>query len=422
MGRPAHISALIVTSSQFSDAIPRGQPAELPATGHSFAPAIDALYLHSPFCFHKCHYCDFYSIVNPDDQPQRPAQFTDRLLAELDHRLTQFRILPRTIFFGGGTPTLLPVPLLQRLFDHLRQRGITEHADEFTVEANPETVTDDLARALVAGGVRRVSLGAQSFHPHLLKTLERWHDPDNVARAVDRLRNAGVIDINLDLIFAIPGQTQVMLDADLDFALALRPDHLSCYGLTYEPHTAMTKRLELRQFTAIDENTERDMYALVMARLDDAGFEHYEISNWARRDPALPVSSPSPHRCRHNLAYWHNLNWLGIGPSAASHVSGWRWKNVPHLGQYLDQQPEPPMMDVEHLDEDPRDGEQLMLRLRLLEGVDHDTLHALLRHDDPRWAAIDQLVQLGMLERDAGHVKLSREGLFLADAVLAKLL
>ncbi|MEX2213674.1 MAG: coproporphyrinogen-III oxidase family protein [Phycisphaeraceae bacterium] len=432
---------------------------------------IDGLYLHIPFCFHKCHYCDFYSIVDeekgqgpgargqaaesegetisgtgkaighsPTSPPARGTVFVDRMIVELRELASRFTLSPRTIFVGGGTPTLLPSDQWQRLLDAMKSLRLLDRVSEFTVEANPETVTLPLMQTLARGGVNRVSLGAQSFQPALLATLERWHDPSSVAKAVHTVREAGITNTNLDLIFAIPGQTMAMLDADLDAALSLAPSHLSCYSLIFEPNTAMTQRLKMGQVAAMDEETERTMYEHVIRRLATAGFEHYEVSNWARRSGSGlrvqgsefadtdPNSEPGtrnpepPRRCLHNLIYWLNANWLGAGPAAASHVAGHRWKNVPHLGQYLAKGPLPPTMDHEHLPADRSLGEQLMLRLRLLEGASHDWLNANLPADDARRKEIDSLVKLDMLERTSTHTRLTAKGLFVADAVLTRLL
>jgi oxygen-independent coproporphyrinogen-3 oxidase len=273
---------------------------------------------------------------------------------------------------------------------------------------------------LIAGGVNRISVGAQSFHPALLKTLERWHEPASVARAVGILRAAGIANFNLDLIFAIPGQTMDQLAADLDAALALQPTHLSCYGLTYEPNTAMTKRLQMGQFKPADEELERDMYAMVLERLSTAGFDQYEVSNWARHSDFNGHSKD--FRCQHNLMYWTNEDWLGVGPAAASHIAGFRWKNLPHIGKYLDSTPEPPITDLEHLPDAQRIGEELMLRLRLIEGAPDAWLAQRLPPNDPRWETIRYLVSLGMLEQEDAHLRLTRKGLFVADAVIKELL
>ncbi len=316
--------------------------------------------------------------------------------------------------------------------------GVTDNAVEFTVEANPETVTAELMDVRVAGGVNRLSMGAQSFQPRLLKTLERWHEPASVGRAVEVARQAGIENLNLDLIFAIPSQTLAELDADLDSALALEPTHLACYSLIFEPETPLTVKRRLGQITPMDEDAERDMYERVIQRLDAAGYEQYEISNWAKRvsGSRFPVSSSEQtssatwnmkletwnYRCLHNLLYWRNHNWIGIGPAAASHVNGRRWKNVPHLGRYMAASPTPPVQDEEQLDEEARLGEQLMLGLRVLEGVSLDWLHHSLPADHWRQRTIDDFLKQGLLERTDTHLRLTYKGLFVADGIVSQLL
>ncbi len=431
--------------------------------------AVDALYLHVPFCSHKCHYCDFYSIV---DRTGRQTAFVDALMHELDRWTSDAShaettpLRPRTVFFGGGTPSLLRPALWRTLLDFMQCRGVLEHVEEFTVEANPDTVTEELVDVLAAAGVNRVSLGVQSFDRSMLKALQREHEPAHVPRAVNILRNGGVDNVNVDLIFAVPGQTIPMLDADLDAALELNPHHVSCYNLTYEPGTPMTSRMHAGQLSPAPESLERAMLQRVIDRMDLAGFVHYEISNWGKREQesrraeeqgieqksrksenkkiamasddktapssiscssALPLSC-SDHTplscslCLHNLMYWTNANWLGLGPSAASHVNGRRWKNEGNLGRYLADSPRPAVVESERLDPDRQLGEHLMLGLRLRQGVDRAWLSARMRADDERWDTIDSLVGMGMLQRSSGRLRLTAEGLFVADAVIAKLL
>jgi oxygen-independent coproporphyrinogen-3 oxidase len=397
---------------------------------------IDALYLHLPFCFHKCHYCDFYSVV--DRAEDRQEAFTDALIRELTRRAEGGELRPRTVFAGGGTPTYLRPALWARLLDTMHGLGVLDRCEEFTVEANPETVTAELMHQLSGGGggVNRVSIGAQSFQRESLAALERWHDPDNVPRAVEACRAAGIDNLSLDLIFAIPGQTPAMLDDDLDRLVALRPTHLSTYGLTFEPNTPLTARLRVGQVCEIDEDTQRMMYGRVMDRLAQAGFEQYEVSNWAWRGSVVEnrgsgkttEAEPEPrtpnrdYRCAHNLAYWQNRNWLGIGPSAASHVDGRRWRNAPNLAQYLQASPDPPTLDHEQLTDDQRIGERFMLGLRLGEGVADAWADAVAPPGHRRRQEIDQLVGLNLLERAEGRLRLTREGRFVADSIMVRLL
>lgn len=380
---------------------------------------VDALYMHLPFCFHKCHYCDFFSVVEPQGQaaPKQQA-FTDALVAELEHHAAQNPIRPLTIFAGGGTPTYLRVELWKQLLDAMHRLSLFASCQEFTVEANPETVTPELMHTLVAGGVNRVSIGAQSFDRTSLKALERWHEPESVPRTVEICRDVGLTNFSLDLIFAIPGQTLAMLEKDLDALLALKPTHLSTYGLTYEPNTPLTAKLRVGQVNPIDENLERDMYQLIITKLEAAGYEHYEVSNWALKPK--PTISSADHRCQHNLAYWHNKNWLGVGPAAASHIDGQRWRNSPNLPKYLAATPTPPTQDHEQLDATGRFGEQLMLGLRLREGIDANWFDQHCRNDQRD--AANEWITLGLLQRTDDRLRLTRTGLFVADSVIAKLL
>ncbi len=400
-----------------------------------------SLYLHVPFCFHKCHYCDFYSIVDDRD---RQGAFTARLIEEIRALSPHTTGRVATIFVGGGTPTLLAADLWRSLLNELKQAFQIAPGCEFTVEANPETVAEPsgaaLMETLAAGGVNRVSFGAQSFDARHLKTLERWHDPVNVARAVERAQAVGIDNINLDLIFGVPGQTLDEWRADLDAALSLGPTHLSCYALTYEPNTAMTKKLELGQIERTDDELEAAMFECTIDTLTGVGFEHYEVSNFAatatepssqpaiEKDEASAVlggleadgSVAAIYRCRHNLVYWTNGDWLALGPSASGHVGGVRWKNVPHLGKYLASTGGAPIVDIEQLDPAASVGEQLMMRLRLREGV---PLRWVGDHVDPRRTrVVERFVERGLLTYTDTHLKLTRRGLLVADTITGELL
>lgn len=378
------------------------------------ADTVHGLYLHIPFCFHKCHYCDFYSIVDDRD---RQAAFISRMIEEINawHEKAA-DLAPQTLFVGGGTPTLLKPDLWQKLLEALHHGFDMSQMREFTIEANPETVSAELLDILVAGGVNRISIGAQSFQPDHLKTLERWHDPANVAKAARLASQAGLTNINLDLIYAIPGQTPADWQADLEMALSLDPQHLSCYALTFEPNTALTVRRDLGRISPADEEIERAMFEQTISTLTGAGFEHYEISNFARitSDPA------KSYRCLHNLNYWQNHNWLAIGPSASGHLDGLRWKNIPHLGRYLASAGLPPAVDIERLDRDDAIGEQLMLGLRLIDGLPLDWIQTHVRGE--RLSEIERHIDTGLLERSATHLRLTAKGLLLADGIIATLI
>jgi oxygen-independent coproporphyrinogen-3 oxidase len=322
-----------------------------------------SLYIHVPFCFHKCHYCDFYSLVDTRD---RQEAFLARLIGELGAIAPWSGNVPlRTIFVGGGTPSLLRVELWERLLGALRGRfdlsQMGRGPGEFTVECNPETVTPELMRALAGGGVNRVSIGAQSFQPVHLKTLERWHDPANVGRAVELARAAGIPRQSVDLIFAIPGQTLEDWRRDLQAALALGVSHMSCYNLTYEAGTAMTARRDRGEFAPADEETEVAMYETTLAVLRGAGLARYEVSNYARPGD----------EARHNLVYWRQEPWLAAGPSASGHYAGHRWKNTPRLDDYLtvDDRGFAPIAEHEAPDPQRAVSERIMTGLRLAEGL-----------------------------------------------------
>jgi len=389
-----------------------------------------SLYIHIPFCFHKCHYCDFYSIVDTRD---RQDVFTTRLIRELQAMAPLSRGEPlRTIFVGGGTPSLLRVDLWKRLLielDRLFDLSLIRHGGgEFTVECNPETVSPELMAALKLGGVDRVSIGAQSFNPRHLKTLERWHEPANVGRAIELARDAGIQRASVDLIFAIPGQTLDEWRADLAHALVLGTEHLSCYSLTYEPNTAMTARLKRGEFTPADEDLEVAMHETTLSMLRAAGMDRYEISNYSR--PGAEA--------RHNLAYWRQESWLAAGPSASGHVLGHRWKNVPRLDDYL-------AMDdggwTRVLDHEPPDArraiaERLMTGCRLREGL--DAAEMLERAASIDGASADRLARAwqrvvvdGFAEPMSGSVagggsgerwRLNDAGMLMADAIAGRLM
>lgn len=393
----------------------RAHPAALGAP-----PAAASLYLHIPFCFHKCHYCDFYSIV---DNRDRQGVFLQRMVRELA-ALAPLAARPlRTIFVGGGTPTLLRVDLwgelLRALSEYYDLSEIRAGRGEFTVECNPETATPELMATLRAGGVNRVSVGAQSFDPRHLKTLERWHEPANVGRALQMARAAGIARTSLDLIFAIPGQTLEDWAADLQRGLELGAGHMSCYSLTYEPNTAMTRRMERGEFTPVDEDLEADMYELTVATLGAAGLHRYEVSNFARPGD----------ESRHNLAYWRAEPWLAAGPSASAHIAGWRWKTIPRLDDYLhgDDNGFAPATDVEAPDPARALVERIMMGIRLREGLDRA---AILREaetaagaDGARRLAREAtaLEAEGVLAPDPTRLRLADRGFLLADLAARRL-
>ena len=413
------------TRIQLAQQRPAGTSPSIFASAREIGPVpdhpVERLYIHIPFCFHKCHYCDFYSIVDSQD---RQAAFVDRLVRELtalspwtnDHPL-------RSIFVGGGTPTLLAAEHWRTLLEAMGRlfslSEIRSDQGEFTVECNPETASDELFEVLVAGGVNRLSVGAQSFDLSNLKTLERWHDPANVGRALRLAHKHGIRRTSLDLIYGIPGQSVEQWGRDLESALSLGITHLSCYNLTYEPNTAMTKRMNRGEFTPAAEETEIEMHNLCLETIRSAGLERYEVSNFARPG----------HECAHNLGYWRQEQWLAAGPSASGHVGGRRWKNVPHIGDYL-------RLDDEGFsaitdDEPPLAAtaivERIMTGLRLTEGIDQgETLARVGALGDEGAAAIHGLRQLAAqyaqkgLMRGGDRWSLTDAGFLFADGIAAE--
>jgi oxygen-independent coproporphyrinogen III oxidase len=364
--------------------------------------AVRHLYVHLPFCGHRCGYCDFVTLVGRRSEHGR---YVDALLTELELERDALAPRPQTLFLGGGTPTFTEPDALRRLL-----RGLPA-ADEVTVEANPETVSPQLAALLRQEGATRVSLGAQSFQTHLLAVLERQAGPDDVRRAFYHLRDAGFDNISLDLIYGIPGQSAADLAADIDEALALRPEHLSCYELEAKPGTRFTHAHgeELtRQAEAMEVYFEH-----VVDRLTAAGYRWYETANFCRAAEDVDL------RSRHNLAYWLGRDYLGIGIGAVSTVAGRRRRNTPRLPTYLEalESGSPPPREIEELSPDVRRRERVMLGLRLDEPFRVNGEEAVL---DPE--ALDRLCRLGLLNRSGEQLTLTHRGRLLGGGVTAELL
>jgi oxygen-independent coproporphyrinogen-3 oxidase len=360
------------------------------------------LYVHLPFCAHRCGYCDFVTVVGRSEQ--HPA-YIDALLRELELESGLLRDRLETVFVGGGTPTFTALSDFVRLLEALPA------AEEVTVEANPETVTPAVARALRSAGVTRVSLGAQTFRRRLLAVLERVAQPDDVRCAVHHLRDVGFDNISLDLIYGIPGQSASDLEADLDDALALEPEHLSCYELEAKPGTRFTHAwgAELaRQADAMEDYFER-----VVARLTGAGYRWYETANFCRAD-----AEGRDLRARHNLAYWLGRDYLGLGIGAVSTIENTRWRNAPRLGRYLEALAagHRPERQVERLDAEVRARERVMLGLRLDEPLPVRGLRAALDAE-----GLARAERLGLAVDGGETLALTRRGRFLGGAVTAEI-
>lgn len=371
-----------------------------------------ALYLHIPFCETKCGYCDFYSVAVKD---QETAPLVTWVVRELTRRVRDKPGPIRTIFCGGGTPTILPEDQLALLLDGLRPVATADSVVEFTVEANPATVDDAKARLLIAGGVTRVSMGAQSFLADELAALERLHRPEDIVPSVATLRRHGIQQVNLDLIFGIPGQTSETWRQSLQRAIDLQPEHIACYGLTYEPGTRLTAMRDHGRVSACDESLEADMYLQAIEVLTAAGFEQYEISNFAR--PGC--------QCAHNLIYWRNQPYIGVGPSAAGCFQRRRYKNVADVAGYVRMMESQghAEADTETLTVEMLMAELVMMQLRLVEGLGLDRFcrrtgiepQTLFGDVLPRFA------DAGLLTISPTHIALTRKGFLVADAVIRDL-
>jgi putative oxygen-independent coproporphyrinogen III oxidase len=374
------------------------------------------VYVHVPFCSVRCGYCDFntYTALELGGPSAPVSQATYAALAADEVRLAR-RVLGeragpvQTVFVGGGTPTLLPaadlVGLLRVLDDEL---GLADDV-EVTTEANPDSVTAESLQRLREGGFTRVSFGMQSAVPHVLRTLDRTHDPARVPQAVAWARAAGFDEVSLDLIYGTPGESLDDWATSLDAALACEPDHVSAYALIVEDGTALARAVKRGELAAPDDDDMADKYLLAEERLTAAGLEWYELSNWARRPAA---------RCRHNELYWTGADWWGIGPGAHSHVGGVRWWNVRHPAAYAARLAvqESPGQAREVLDEETRRVERVLLESRLARGVALDVL------DGEGRLAVPGLAAEGLVSTGGDRVRLTLRGRLLADAVVRRLL
>ena len=419
---------------------------------------VEHLYMHVPFCATKCRYCAFYSTP---DHPETMAAYVDAVAAELQPWTR--RLAPRTIFFGGGTPSLLPPPLLRQLCDSLRQfitpsggqgsrraDGVLSSANgsagaptgvaspsrtspsnaipmqvdavpeivEWTVECNPATVSPEKMAVFKAAGVNRISLGVQSLEDSLLLTLGRIHTAETALATYRALRAAGFDNLNLDLMFGLPGQTLEQWRTTLVRAIELQPEHFSTYCLSFEEDTEFFK---LFQAGHLQHHAERElaMYELAIETLAAAGYHQYEISNFAK-----------PGReCRHNIAGWEGRDYLGLGPSACSTVAGRRWQNIANIDQYVDGwraslpasraasvplEPRPPVIEfAEHVSETMRAAERMAFGMRMNAGVPAEVVRG-------RWdQQVSELLAAELVEWHAGRLQPTKRGILFADEVAA---
>ena len=376
------------------------------------------LYIHIPYCRQKCRYCDFASY--PCMENTMPA-YVDTLLSEAAVMAPHAAGAPlETAFFGGGTPSLLPPTLLERLLNGLHRHFAFPAGTEFTTEANPGTLTEEWLRCAIDGGVNRLSMGMQAAQPQLLRTLGRIHTQEQVEASVRLARKAGVENLSLDLMFGLPGQTPQMWRETLQIALALEPQHLSCYGLIPEDGTPLKADLDSGRLALPDEDDERQMYDDTLEILARAGFAQYEISNFAQ----------SGYECRHNIGYWQQAPYIGLGASAASMLPDgqgeMRLCNPPAIGDYLRMvdASDWSMRDMTPVSPDDARFETLMLGLRMTKGVSKTAFAA--RHgitlDSYRGKALRSLEKRGLLTHADGCWRLTRRGMDVQNAILVELM
>jgi oxygen-independent coproporphyrinogen-3 oxidase len=358
------------------------------------------LYLHIPFCHRVCPYCSFYKHTPGNTSI---GSFVDALATEAKSRLT---VQPRTIYLGGGTPSMLSPSHLTRLFTTLRQTVDFSKLDEVTMEANPATFDAAKAKLFRDLGVTRVSLGIQSFVPHVLEILGREHSVAQASESVGILREAGIPSINIDLMFSIPGQSKNDWQKTLEHAISLKPDHISAYNLTYEEDTAFFESLrrgEMRE----NEDHDAEFFHLADDLLTAAGFDHYETSNYARPG----------HHSTHNQGYWRGEDYLGLGPSAVSTLDGIRWKNVPDTARYVSQIQSigNALTESETLDAEARRLERIALGLRTKDGISLDLLSPEARE------RATHLITEGLARIEGNQLVLIHHGRALVDPIAAEL-
>ena len=402
--------------------LPLGDPA--PADGLLPASAVDGaagrafgVYLHVPFCRVRCGYCDFNTYTATELRGVRQSDFAGQAIDEI--RMSR-RVLAAsgapdrtaaTVFLGGGTPTMLPVDDLVRMLGAVRDEFGLAAGAEVTTEANPDSVDREYLEFLADGGFTRVSFGMQSAVPHVLAALDRTHDPERVPLVVRWAREAG-LDVSLDLIYGTPGESLADWRRSLESAIAERPDHLSAYALIVEDGTKLARQIRRGELAQPDDDLEADMYELADELLAAAGYEWYEVSNWA---------TDAEFRSRHNLGYWRGDDWWGVGPGAHSHVGGVRWWNAKHPAAYAERLASgiSPAVGRETLDAATRETERVLLLARIRAGLEVGSLHAGGRH------AVAGLIADGLVDEKnarAGRLTLTRRGRLLADAVVRRLL
>ena len=368
-----------------------------------------SFYVHIPYCIKRCGYCDFNTYTPNELQDGATLEivsndYIDAVLKELESAPTD--VVP-TIFFGGGTPSLLPAADLGRVISAIRARNGLSADCEITLEANPDSVTPEKMHQYREAGFNRISFGMQSAVPHVLAVLDRTHNPANVVKAVEMAREAGFSSVSVDLIYGTPGESLDDWRTSIEAALSLGVDHISAYALIVESGTKLAAQIKRGDISMPNDDLMADMYLLVNQLCNQAGLQWYELSNWSK----------AGHECRHNIAYWENKNWWGLGPGAHSHIDGKRFWNLKHPTTYKTKlfAGESPILDSEILTEEQIKDESIMLTIRMRDGIDISSLTP---------------TQLERIEsyRESGHIslvdkrlQLSPQGRLIADRIVREL-
>ncbi len=391
-------------------ALPEGDPApidgELPNKGDLKSKPF-SLYVHVPYCAKRCGYCDFNTYVPSElDKDDQIQSWLTSAIKELDliKKVTKQDLVIDTIFFGGGTPSLLEPEVINEFLENVSRRYSLKPKIEITLEANPDTITQEKSDYWLASGVNRISIGMQSSTKNVLQTLDRTHNPENVLNSVKILKDAGFINYSLDLIYGTPGESLEDWDKTLNDALALEPPHISAYSLVIEPGTKMGAQLNRGEISNVSDDDAADKYSLAEQVFSSRKYEWYEISNWSR----------SEMQCQHNLNYWRGNNWWGIGPGAHSHINGVRWWNekLPKNWREKLTRNQSPALEREVLSERQIKDEKLMLLSRLRTGI---------KSKEVKSSARNSLIEQGLIYEESENIVLTLKGRLLADVVFKHL-
>lgn len=391
-------------------ALPEGSPAPLDGNLTNLFDLVNkpfSLYVHVPYCSKRCGYCDFntYTPSELDREDQIESWLNSAVKEiELARRVLKEELTIDTIFFGGGTPSLLDSNTVDNFIQSVKSNFKLKPGLEITIEANPDSITEEKSQRWLNSGINRVSIGMQSSTKEVLKKLDRTHNPDNVSHSVDILKKSGFDNFSLDLIYGTPGESLNDWENSLKDAIALNPPHISAYSLVIEPGTKMGAQLNRGEISQVNDDEAADKYQLADEMLNKNNYSWYEISNWAKKDK----------ECKHNLNYWLGNNWWGIGPGAHSHVNGVRWWNhkLPKVWRELLEKQNSPALAREVLSEDQMRSEQIMLLSRLRTGLGNQEL------DENR---IENLIANQLATLDANKIVLTLKGRLLADEVFRQL-